>query len=117
MNLKFQILWIEDTKEWVHSLEQGLKDHFLENGFVLDLRWLPNSNTFEDASSNPDLDLILIDQNLPGMKGEDIVKAIRARDVYVDIVFYSQGQDTRKFAPNQDGVYYRERGDVDTAVR
>lgn len=84
---------------------------------MLDVMWLPDSKGFENAASDPDLDLILVDYSLPGLMGDQIVRKIRERDIYVDIIFYSQQQNPKDKAPNQDGVFYRERGDVDDAIR
>lgn len=74
---------IEDEKEIVESLKYLLeKNHFTVYSFV-------SAEDFFSTKSRPEHSVFLIDWNLPGIKGIDIVRTIRLKDKISPILMMS----------------------------
>jgi CheY-like chemotaxis protein len=117
MKINYNILWIDDTPTWVRSIEGSLKEHFDEMGYRLSITQEKNGAKIEEAIRNPELDLIIIDYQLPKITGKDLIETIRKRHVLVEIVFYSQeGNPKDKFNTPPDGVYFTSREDAEERI-
>lgn len=114
MNRFFNILWFEDELSWFNMeqrrVEQIIKDHCLipeitrKSGDDFDI-----SEVCDNRS-----DLIVVDFQLTGTTGTNIISAIRANSVLTDTLFYSSEKDKMLQAiqtakPPIDGIYYTER--------
>jgi two-component system alkaline phosphatase synthesis response regulator PhoP len=74
MSFKKSIVIIEDEKDIVESLQYLLeKNEFDVSAFL-------SAEEFFSAKSRPDHCVYLVDWNLPGIKGLDIIKTIRLKD-------------------------------------
>jgi two-component system alkaline phosphatase synthesis response regulator PhoP len=74
MSFKKSIVIIEDEKDIVESLKFLLeKNEFEVSAFL-------SAEEFFSAKSRPDHCVYLVDWNLPGIKGLDIIKTIRLKD-------------------------------------
>lgn len=113
MKLSYRVLWFEDDNGWLASINQSVQEIIEEEyGFVYKLTHLKRDS--DDVSYN-DYDLILMDMNLEDAKsGDSIVKKIRERDIYTDVVFYSSAGITtvreRASKEGLEGVYFSGRG-------
>ena len=117
MKLDYNILWIDDTPNWVRSIETPLKEHFDEIGFRLKITLEKNGTNIVEAIKNPELDLIIVDFQLPKVTGKDLIETIRKKHVLVEIVFYSQaGNPKDKFDTPPDGVYFTSREDAEERI-
>jgi len=117
MKLNYNILWIDDTPKWVESIEPSLKEHFDELGYRLNIMLEKNGANIVEAIKNPELDLIIVDFQLPKVTGKDLIDTIRKKHVLVEIVFYSQaGNPKDKFATAPDGVYFTSREDAEERI-
>lgn len=68
------VVIIEDEKEIIEALKYLLeKNNFIVHGFL-------SAEEFFSAKDRPDYCVYLVDWNLPGIKGIDIVKTIRTKD-------------------------------------
>ncbi len=117
MKLNYNILWIDDTPKWVESIEPSLKEHIDELGYRLNIMLEKNGANIVEAIKNPELDLIIVDFQLPKVTGKDLIDTIRKKHVLVEIVFYSQaGNPKDKFATAPDGVYFTSREDAEERI-
>jgi CheY-like chemotaxis protein len=117
MKLDYNILWIDDTPKWVESIESPLKEHFDDLGYRLRITLEKNGANIVEAIKNPELDLIIVDFQLPKVTGKDLIETIRKKHVLVEIVFYSQaGNPKDKFDTPPDGVYFTSREDAEERI-
>lgn len=117
MKLNYNILWIDDTPKWVESIQPALKEHFDELGYRLNITLEKNGANVVEAIKNPELDLIIVDFQLPKVTGKDLIETIRKKHVLVEIVFYSQaGNPKDKFETAPDGVYFTSREDAEERI-
>ena len=88
MRLKYKILWVENDSDWVESIEEEIKELVEQQyGFDYDRTFLSKQN---DAIMFNDYDLILMDLNLESEPtGDVLIKNIRDREIYTDVIFYS----------------------------
>jgi two-component system OmpR family response regulator len=68
-----RIVLIEDNKMLASGVEKALRD----NGYGVD--WLPDGPSGDAFLSSSGADLAIIDVNLPGMNGFEVVRALRRR--------------------------------------
>jgi CheY-like chemotaxis protein len=117
MKLDYNILWIDDTPSWVRSIENPLKERFDELGYRLRITLERSGANIKECIKDPELDLIIIDYQLPKVTGKDLIETIRKRHVLVEIVFYSQeGNPKDKFDTPPDGVYFTSREDAEDRI-
>ncbi|HTV43380.1 MAG TPA: response regulator [Candidatus Sulfotelmatobacter sp.] len=117
MKLDYNILWIDDTPKWVQSIEGSLKDHCDGLGFRLNIALERNGANIAEAIRNPELDLIIVDFQLPKVTGKELIETIRKKHVLIEIVFYSQsGNPKDKFETPPDGVYFTSREDAEERI-
>ena len=111
MKITYNILWVENEKDWLESIADEIKDFVDELGFKL---------SYEVASAKSDIpgynkyDLILMDLNLASEPtGDEIIQEIRELNLYTDVVFYSaNGIDSIRAIGREkglEGVYYSGR--------
>lgn len=117
MNLAYNILWFEDNEEWIDSMKEKIEDFFLEFGFLL------NPDIQNDAQNldvlieqinnhEKDVDIILMDYNLLNSdKGNELVKRIRSKDIFTEIIFYSEKTKVKEKFTDEciEGIYFSER--------
>ena len=111
MNLKYQILWIENEKDWGESIEDQIQEYIEDLGFIYEKKLI--SKEEKDISYN-DYDLILMDLNLADQpNGAELTSRIRDLGVYTDVVFYSAiGIDELRAKGREkelEGVFYSGR--------
>src|SRR5210317_1922148 len=84
---KLKILVVDDSQETVDLIKFFLYKNGLENvvscadaesGWILLNRSFSEGNTFE---------LLLVDWNMPGITGVELLKRVRASEKYKDIIF------------------------------
>lgn len=117
MNLAYNILWFEDSEEWVDSMKEKIEDFFDEFGFLLNLDIQNNANNLDDLtkrinSHEKDVDIILMDYNLLNNdKGSELIKKIRSKDIFTEIIFYSEKTKVKEKFNNEciEGLYFSER--------
>lgn len=117
MKIEYRILWIDDSEEWVESKLEGVQEYLFEHGFVLEHDVFPAYDKDIDFSK---YDIIAVDCNLSDSeRGIDILKVIRDKDIYTEILFYSlDGESVLRAEVSKnkiDGVYCAYRDDaIDT---
>lgn len=116
MRLNYKVLWIDDREDWVDPIKESIGDYLEEKGLTLTVNLQKNGSGIEDLIRDPALDLIIIDYNLSGEHGDDLIKTIRSRENYTDIVFYSADENVNQLVPSADGIYRCHRDQVDDKI-
>ena len=111
MRLKYKILWIENEKDWVESIEDQIQDYLEDLGFIYEKKLISKEEKNIDYN---DYDLILMDLNLADQpNGAELISKIRNVGAYTDVVFYSaMGIDDLRAKGKEkelEGVYYSGR--------
>lgn len=95
MEINYKILWFEDDNTYRRQLKRSIQRHLNRKGFGLDVQEEIDAQNITKIDYN-DFDLILMDYHLPPLhsddpdvKGSEIIKHIRGRRLYTEIVFYS----------------------------
>ena len=114
MSIEYKILWVDDTPDWVESIEDSIKSHLEEKGYDPEIE-LKESGDNVDTSKLTEVDLIIIDYRLPGPNGEELIKEIRNKECLTEIVFYSQ--EAIKPSEHFDGIYYETRDDAEELIK
>ncbi|MBR9675111.1 MULTISPECIES: response regulator [Bacillus] len=114
MKLKYEILWFEDNDSWFNTLSDAIGEYLEDNGFEMVVHRYENDNKgLMTILKEDDFNLILMDYNLEGQNGDEIIKSIRDLEFYTDIVFYSQNgaQYIRNLVKEQgiDGIFCSSR--------
>ena len=127
MNINYNILWIDDSDDYIDSAIELVKQTVESNHMI------PNINvysSFEELKAkeldNFDLDTfnlydqILVDFALSGSTGDEIIRDIRGRKIFTDIVFYSSNYqsmvDNIKNRGQLDGVFFAKRENLTNAI-
>jgi hypothetical protein len=113
MELKYNIVWFEDSKKYVESLKPRIERHLAELGFEPDISDFKDASNFAKVIEENDPDLILVDQNLAdGDKGDQLISAIRNNELYTEVVFYAEVETLPGKTPPLEGVFYATRHDL-----
>ena len=119
MKTDFAILWVDDNDGFVNSLSGPLKTWMDEQGLSLVVYPHKDEAGVQNEIRTKDIELIIIDYKLRGNKtGEGIIKSIRDKDYYHDIVFYSGSPIPDKvYATPLDGVFTTEKSDAKDTIK
>ena len=127
MNTTYKLLWIDDSEDFYESTEELVKDVVYDNNMLADIQYYIHYKDFKreeldkfDAVIFNQYDQIIIDYALSGITGDQIIRELRTRNIYTDIVFYSSEFDTMrkemKKADQLDGVFLADRHDLTVVV-
>src|SRR5689334_9577229 len=117
MRITYNILWVENEKDWLEPSLDYVREIVEENGFDFKYKHVSSEKEIEDllATENPlkEYDLILVDLQLDkGERGNQIIENIREHKIFTDVIFYSQDiQGIRQAVAKHflDGVYCASR--------
>lgn len=114
MSIEYKISWVDDSRDWVESIEDSIKSHLKVRGYVPKIDFYGSAENV-DTSKLTEVDLIIIDYQLPGSNGDELIKQIRNKECLTKIVFYSQGA----FKPSEhlDGIYYETRDAAEELIK
>lgn len=126
MNTVYKILWIDDSEDFLESTEELIMDVVNENNMLPEIQPYVDYEEFKekeldkfDADVFNQYDQIVVDYALSGITGDRIIRDIRARNIYTDIVFYSSEFDKMrqemKKTEQLDGVFFADRSNL-TAI-
>jgi len=89
--MKFRIIWIDDSKIWVKSVQAEVEEAFEKYDFAPTIDWFQETETAKKLILEGYADLILVDCNLPGdSSGDEFIKSLRKNRCFAHVVFYSQ---------------------------
>lgn len=113
MKIDFSILWIDDNREFVDSLRAPLEKWMDSHGFQLTIHDRKSEVGIYDDLKKQIIELIVVDFKLPRKKGDDLIREMRAKQYYQDIVFYSMGGiPSEVLAGHLEGVFVVDRTDA-----
>lgn len=116
MNLTFRVLWFDDARDYIESLDlDPLKETIKSWGFFPELIFVESQDEFMKYKPFTSFDLIVVDYNLgiDDKHGEDFIQIIRGNSVYTEIIFYSANKSSDLW----DAVRLRELEGVFVANR
>lgn len=127
MNTTYKLLWIDDSEDFYESTEELVMDVVRDNNMLPDIQYYVHYREFEqqelqrfDAVIFNQYDLLIIDYALSGITGDEIIRELRARNIYTDVVFYSSEfqamQAEMKQTDQLDGVFFADRNDLTVVV-
>jgi len=120
MKTAYKILWVDDEPNSVDTDKEDVEEFLEEFGIRADIYFVeaPPDGSIKDKLehhlTDPDLDLLMVDFNMEGLKGDHLVKLIRETDhIYLPVIFYSTSRvedlmDAVRDA-EIDGVYIANR--------
>lgn len=84
-----RIALIEDNK----NLAKGIENFLRDQGHAVD--WLSDGNEADQFLATQTTDLAIIDVNLPGLNGFDVVRGLRRRGSTIPVIFLTARSETR----------------------
>lgn len=127
MNINYSLLWIDDSDDFVDATRGSIERTVRENYMVPRTKTYQFFDKFKEGELDHfDLDvfnlydIILVDYALSGVTGDEIIREIRSRNIFTDIVFYSSNYVKMKREIKEkdhlEGVFLAERENLSVAV-
>ena len=89
--MKFKIIWIDDSKDWIRSIQEEIEGIFYSYKFVPEIKLHQEPESASKLILSTYTDLILVDYNFSeDMKGDLFIKQLREQRCFAHVVFYSQ---------------------------
>lgn len=107
MNLSYsyKICWFENEDGWYESTVEKLKEKYEDSKIVFEITRHNNADGVKTIVAETEIDIILMDYNLNGVKGDDIISSLRGVNVLCDIIFYSQNANFDDNLKDREGVH------------
>ena len=103
MNTTYKMLWIDDSEDFIETAQELIEDSIKQNNMVPHLTIYSQFKDYKEKElDNFDVEIfnlydqIVIDYALSGTTGDVIIRDLRSRNIYTDIVFYSSNYETMK---------------------
>lgn len=117
MTLNYRIHWVDDTPEFAESVRDGIVEHFEDAEVNIHAEIVDDGGNIENTAFSESLDLFVLDYNLDGRNGDELIEALRRNGELTEIVFYSQdGSVCEKFL-SEEGVHTCIREDAEEKIR
>lgn len=112
--MKFRIIWIDDSRTWVKSVQAEVEEAF--EGFDFDpvIEWFQETEPAKESILGAYADLILVDCNLPeNIRGDEFIKDLRRHRCFAHVVFYSQDAENLQSMEEDDHfIHVTHRNDM-----
>ena len=120
MKTAYNIIWVDDDPASIETDQEDVRDFLEEFGIRADINYVeaPADGSIheklEHSLSDQELDLLLVDFHMEGLRGDQLVKLIRESDhVYLPVIFYSSSSVAELLTAVHDaaldGVYIANR--------
>lgn len=119
MRIDYNILWFENDEGWLKQAVKGISNLLDDYGFRLKETSQKDGSKIEELiaaiqSKALDVDMIFMDFKLSGdVNGEKLIETIRKRNLYTEILFYSQDENVKQVIEKAygsiEGIYYSGR--------
>lgn len=116
MSLDYKILWIDDTPDWVDSIKDPIEDLMRDLSLTPIITVQENGTDIEKLIIREGVDLLIIDYNLPGRNGDELIKAVREYGQLTEIVFYSQDDSHMGAETLDEGIHCILREDAQERI-
>ncbi len=117
--MNYKILWIDDNQEWVDSIKGEVCDHINEHRFSPEIIYQEDAEQIDSFIYRADIDMIVVDYNLDGTSGDQVIKNIREKGNFLEIIFYSQDPEVmlNKLNVHSEHIHCSERSDVAERIK
>jgi CheY-like chemotaxis protein len=112
LNYTYKIYWFENEEGWLESAIENLKEKYGDSKIKFEIATFKNADGIEKITPETDIDVLLMDFNLSGVQGDEIIVALREKNVLCDIIFYSQKADFDDGLRDREGVQATARGNL-----
>jgi CheY-like chemotaxis protein len=113
MNLKYNIVWFEDSTDYIKALTPFIVDYLKELGFSANITTRATAEGSLELVTQKDPDLMLVDFILEGnTKGDEIVQKIVQNELFVDVIFYAKDEGFRDQVHKLEGVFFTDRANL-----
>lgn len=119
MRIAYNILWFENDEGWLNQAEKGIKNLLDDFGFKLNADKQSDGSKLEEIIKGIqlkviDIDMIFMDFKLSGgVNGDKLIEVIRNKNLYTEILFYSQNENVKQIIEDAcgsvEGIYYAGR--------
>lgn len=116
MNIKFTVIWIDDTPDWVNSIKDNIESTIVTLELDANIIYEINGDNLEKHLHNASVDLLIVDHNLPGLNGDELIKQVRDKGNLTEIVFYSKDIDNCIPFEDWQSVYITDREEADEKI-
>lgn len=117
--MDFRILWIDDSPDWVKSIQGTIEEHIKDHGFTPNVILQEDDAKIDEYVFRPDIDMIIVDYNLNEKSGDQIIKYLRKKGNFLEIIFYSQDGTVLldKLSAHTEHVHCAARDDVEDKIK
>jgi hypothetical protein len=119
MRIDYNVLWFENDEGWLKQAVKGIGNLLEDYGFRLNETIQNDGSKIEKLISEIqskvlDVDMIFMDFKLSGdVNGERLIETIRKKNLYTEILFYSQSENVKQVIEEAfgsiEGLYYSGR--------
>lgn len=119
MRIDYNILWFENDEGWLKQATKGISNLLEDYGFRLNENSQKDGSKIEELIQSIqlkalDIDMIFMDFKLSGdVNGEKLIEVIRKKNLYTEILFYSQDENVKQVIESNygsvEGIYYSGR--------
>ena len=117
MNLKYRIYWIDDTPEFAASVQEDIFLRFKSDAIDIEIIDSEDGENIEEIARTTALDLFVLDYNLDGRDGEELIRSLRANGELTEIVFYSMDDAIHEKCKGLEGVHVCGRNDASETLK
>ncbi len=108
----FKIYWFENEDDWLESTKERLIEQFEDSNIELEIIPYKTLQDVDKIDSETEIDLMLMDYHLGDVKGNDLIIALRDKNVLCNIIFYSQDPDFATSLQEAEGVFTTARANI-----
>ncbi len=119
MRIDYNILWFENDEGWLKPTVKGISNLLEDYGFRLNETCQKDGSKIDELVTSIqdkvlDIDMIFMDFKLSGdINGEKLIDTIRKRNLFTEILFYSQDENVKQVIETAygsiEGIYYAGR--------
>ncbi len=127
MNATYRVLWIDDSSDFTESTIELIEMSIRDNNLRPEVKVYNDYTLYKESELERFdqevfcmYDQIVVDYSLSGTTGDELIRDLRSRGVFTDIVFYSSnyGYMIRELKKSEqlDGVFWTDRNDLTRAI-
>lgn len=110
--LNYRIHWVDDSQDWVASVRGPIERRFGDSDVSLEIVTAESGEGLDDQLVTNPTDLVILDYNLPGKTGIELIKQLRSGGNLIEIIFYSQDDARKADFLTWDGVHSCHRDEA-----
>ena len=90
MSLNYKVLWVDDSPDWVDSMEGRVLGEAEDIGLNCSIEKLQNGQDAIVKICSRAYDLVLLDFKMPGKNGNEVINEVQSTSSLTEIIFYSE---------------------------